>query len=252
MLVKLNHLPNFPGKKSQTSTYHPRNIKKNITLFSQTLCPFSPPPSLNKKVEPWAHLAATCQVEVPAKIIRETQTTLWFGRFWGSLAPQLVGKYITPSSLAPPISQPSKVQKQQKNNKTRWILLKDFVDLARCPEQKDSSSHSTTSCRSLPGSPFFFKKIWAWIQTPQLSKWVWSTPRPENWQPVSTFVFCFKWMSTCQFLQELRHIVDLETFLDGIAYLRFCQRKSDPWYMSHTIHVWYLCLHFVDYCGKYI
>ena len=28
MLVKLNHLPNFPGKKSQTSTYHPRNIKK--------------------------------------------------------------------------------------------------------------------------------------------------------------------------------------------------------------------------------
>ena len=30
-------------------------------------------------------------------------------------------------------------------------------------------------------------------------------------------------------------------------------KKIRPgWYMSHTIHVWYLCLHFVDYCGKYI
>ena len=30
-------------------------------------------------------------------------TTLWFWGFWGSLAPHLVGKYIIPGSLAPPI-----------------------------------------------------------------------------------------------------------------------------------------------------
>ena len=33
--------------------------------------------------------------------------TLGFSGFWGSLAPHLVGKYIIPGSLAPPISQGS-------------------------------------------------------------------------------------------------------------------------------------------------
>ena len=34
-------------------------------------------------------------------------TTLWFGGFWSSLAPHLVGKYIIHGSLAPPILQDS-------------------------------------------------------------------------------------------------------------------------------------------------
>ena len=35
--------------------------------------------------------------------------------------------------------------------------------------------HLAAAC---PGAFFFSKKLW--IQTPQLSKWVWSTPRPET------------------------------------------------------------------------
>ena len=59
-------------------------------------------------------------------------STLWFGRFWGSLAPQLVEKYITPSSLAPPISQPRCCfsntqlvvsQKNTKKTEPQWSCL---------------------------------------------------------------------------------------------------------------------------------
>ena len=40
---------------------------------------------------------------------KKLSTTLWFWGFWCSLAPHLVGKHISPGSLAPPISQDRKV-----------------------------------------------------------------------------------------------------------------------------------------------
>ena len=110
--------------------------------------------------------------------------TLWFWGFWGSLAPHLVGKYIIPGSLAPPISQgplnaqPSIPQHHRQPNKTQPAITELAPhqvgqDVRAVPVTTNSSS--SYQYKVGPGKPVY--------------KWSYGTPLSRSYFTPVTHLF---------------------------------------------------------------